>query len=30
VGAKSGWSRDSLAGVAQKLMREMFSSARIE
>lgn len=30
VGAKSGWSRDSLAGVAQKLMREMFASARIE
>jgi len=30
VGAKSGWSRDSLAGVAQKLMRAMFASARIE
>jgi hypothetical protein len=23
VGAKSGWSRESLAGVAQKLLREL-------
>lgn len=30
VGAKSGWSRESLAGVAQKLMRELLASARIQ
>jgi hypothetical protein len=29
VGAKSGWSRESLAGVAQKLIRELLSSASI-
>lgn len=27
VGAKSGWSRESLAGVAQKLMRDLISPA---
>lgn len=27
VGAKSGWSRESLAGVAQKLMRELVDRA---
>lgn len=30
VGARSGWSRESLAGVAQKLAREMLGAARIE
>lgn len=29
VGARSGWSRESLAGVAQKLIREMFAGAQI-
>lgn len=29
-GAKSGWSRDSLAGVAQKLMEELLGSIRLE
>lgn len=29
VGAKSGWSRESLAGVAQKLIREMLAGAQI-
>jgi hypothetical protein len=30
VGARSGWSRESLAGVAQKLVRDLLGSARIE
>jgi hypothetical protein len=30
VGAKSGWSRDSLAGTGQKLMRDLLASARIQ
>ena len=30
VGARSGWSRESLAGVAQKLVRDLLASARIE
>ena len=30
TGARTGWSRESLAGVAQKLIRELLSSARIE
>jgi polysaccharide biosynthesis protein PelC len=30
VGAKSGWSRESLAGVAQKLIRELLAGARID
>ena len=29
-GAKSGWSRDSLAGVAQKLMEELLGSISLE
>ena len=29
VGAKSGWSRESLAGVAQKLIRELLAGAQI-
>ena len=29
-GAKSGWSRDSLAGVAQKLMEELLGSIRLD
>ena len=29
VGGKSGWSRESLAGVAQKLIRELLQSANI-
>ena len=30
VGAKSGWSREALAAVAQKLMRELFDSAKLQ
>ena len=30
VGARSGWSRESLAAVAQKLVRELLAGARIE
>jgi hypothetical protein len=30
VGAKSGWSREALAGVAQKLVRQMIASARLQ
>lgn len=30
VGARSGWSRESLAGVAQRLIRDLLASARIE
>ncbi|MBE0622487.1 MAG: penicillin-binding protein activator LpoB [Burkholderiales bacterium] len=30
VGAKSGWSREALAAVAQKLMRELLDSARLQ
>jgi len=30
VGARSGWSRESLAGVAQKLVRDLLLTARIE
>jgi polysaccharide biosynthesis protein PelC len=30
VGARTGWSRESLAGVAQKLVRNLLWSARIE
>jgi TolB-like protein len=30
VGARTGWSRESLAGVAQKLARELLAGARIE
>jgi polysaccharide biosynthesis protein PelC len=30
VGARTGWSRESLAGVAQKLVRNLLRSARIE
>ena len=30
VGARSGWSRESLAGVAQKLVRDLLVTARIE
>jgi hypothetical protein len=29
VGGKSGWSRESLAGVAQKLIRELLASAPV-
>jgi hypothetical protein len=29
VGGKSGWSRESLSGVAQKLIRELLASANI-
>ena len=29
-GARTGWSRESLAGVAQKLMRELLASVRLE
>jgi hypothetical protein len=29
VGGKSGWSRESLAGVAQKLIRELLQTANI-
>jgi hypothetical protein len=29
VGGKSGWSRESLAGVAQKLIRSLLASANI-
>jgi len=30
VGARSGWSREALSAVAQKLIRELLASARIE
>jgi TolB-like protein len=30
VGGKSGWSRESLAGVARKLIRELLATARIQ
>ena len=30
VGARSGWSRESLAAVAQKLIRELLDSARLQ
>lgn len=30
VGARSGWSREALSAVAQKLIRELFASARLE
>jgi len=30
VGARSGWSREALSAVAQKLIRELLSSARID
>ncbi len=30
VGAKSGWSREALSAVAQKLIRDLLASARIE
>ena len=30
VGARSGWSREALSAVAQKLMRELLDSARLE
>jgi polysaccharide biosynthesis protein PelC len=30
VGARSGWSREPLSGVARKLIRDMLASARIE
>lgn len=30
VGARSGWSREALSAVAQKLLRELLASARIE
>lgn len=30
VGGKSGWSRESLAAVAQKLIRELLGSARVQ
>lgn len=30
VGGKSGWSREALAAVGQKLIRELLASARIE
>lgn len=30
VGARTGWSRESLAGVAQKLARDLLAGARIE
>ncbi|MGZ5091639.1 MAG: penicillin-binding protein activator LpoB, partial [Burkholderiales bacterium] len=29
VGGKSGWSRESLSGVAQKLIRQLLASANI-
>lgn len=30
TGARTGWSRESLAGVAQKLVRDLLSRARLE